>query len=51
MSTQYNRRTEGWLTDVIKFLQGPLLSLGDPEEDEDERGDVESAIEPPSDKF
>ena len=42
---------KGWLTDVIKFFQSPLLSFRDPEEDEDERGDVETAIEPRSNKF
>ena len=42
---------EGWLTDVIKFFQSPLFSFRDPQEDEDERGDVETTIEPRSDKF
>ena len=37
---------KGRLTDVVEFFQSPLLSFRDPEEDEDERGDIESATRP-----
>ena len=42
---------KGRLTDVVELFQSPLLGFRDPEEDEDERGDVETTIEPRSDKF
>ena len=48
MTVQVNGERQ--VTDVIDFFQSSLLGFGDPEEDHDERGDVESAIKSPSDK-
>ena len=42
VSTQWYE-WKGRLTDVVEFFQSPLLNSRE-EEDEDERGDVESAV-------
>lgn len=42
------KRWERFLTDVVKFFQSPLLGFRNPEENEDESGDVETAIGHPS---
>ena len=34
---------KGRLTDVVELFQSPLLGFRDPEEDENERRDIESA--------
>ena len=47
VSIRHHTKTESVITDVIDFFQSPLFSFRNPEEDQDKRGDVETAIKSP----